>query len=112
MSTLSEKRWRKRLRLYEFQGGKCFWCNGEMILVKGHIEPQPANLATLEHLDDRLDPARGSFVGERRVVLACYRCNQKRRRYGLAGNTGFTNKITVVFKEDRGRGATRRADPG
>lgn len=37
-------------------------------------------MATLDHLDDRFSPQRGTFEnkGEERTVLACAECNERR----------------------------------
>ena len=42
--------------------------------------------ATLEHLDDRFDPARGTRRGEIRRVAACRKCNQDRAKARLIEN--------------------------
>ncbi len=78
--TKALKKWMKRCRLFHEQDGKCHWCKCEMELTlrpkRGQV-CQP-NLATFEHLDDRLSPERGKHPGERRVVLACWECNNQR----------------------------------
>ena len=33
---------------------------------------------TLEHLDDRYSELRGQLAGQKRVVAACYACNNRR----------------------------------
>lgn len=45
--------------------------------VRRH-RPLPRNLATIDHLDDRFNPNRGTYVNELRRVLACNRCNRLR----------------------------------
>lgn len=75
-------RWRKKQRLYRKQKGKCFWCDDPMLLARW--DPfrgkPPDDLATFEHLDTKASPLRGAFQHkkEKRVVLACYDCNNKR----------------------------------
>jgi hypothetical protein len=73
---------RRRCALFEQQGGLCYWCKGEAVLMDGqnfHGVGQPKNLATLDHLRDRYDPTRREpSNGEPRYVMACYDCNQKR----------------------------------
>jgi hypothetical protein len=78
MTTQSKKR-RQRAALFERQKGRCFYCDCEMVLIDGqHVRHPPKNLATIEHLDDRYSPARGTFQNVRRKVLACLECNHKR----------------------------------
>lgn len=76
MST-AEKRWRKRVRMFEAQAGLCFYCQKSMVLMFGHHKHQPDNLATIEHLRDRLHEGRREppMNQERRQVLACFKCN-------------------------------------
>ena len=75
---------RKRLRLYREQSGRCHWCEQSMLLGRRYNprygEESLPKLATFEHLDSKLSLDRGMRPGERRVVLACYRCNHNRGR--------------------------------
>lgn len=41
-------------------------------------ETQPDDLATIEHLDSKPSGERGKHKGEKRIVLACRRCNWTR----------------------------------
>ena len=64
---------RRRLRLWEAQGGRCFWCGRSMALTHPYAE----NFATFEHLfphghADRIEPWA--------IVLACRACNERRAR--------------------------------
>lgn len=73
----------RRGRLFQKQGGKCYWCKCDMIDLDytGRNGPIPDNACTLDHLRDRLDPERsrpGLF--EKRWVAACRACNHKRGR--------------------------------
>jgi hypothetical protein len=63
---------------YRKQNGKCVYCQKIMVLLFGADVPvpQPKNLATIEHLDDKFSPFRGK--GSYRRVLACHACNSKR----------------------------------
>ncbi len=77
-STAAQKK-RRRERLYEEQDGKCYYCGCPTIIINYTKNPDkfPDNLATLEHLDNKLSKDRKP--GEpARVVMACYRCNQER----------------------------------
>lgn len=63
----------------------CHWCGIETVSLtheetKGKLPP--LNMATLDHLHSRLDPARLEAVkpGECRTVLACWKCNHERGR--------------------------------
>jgi hypothetical protein len=66
-------------RLFAEQHGRCHWCNAVMVLLpKGYNQKEnPRNRATVDHLDDRWSPRRGTF-NERRHVAACWQCNNKR----------------------------------
>ena len=71
------KRAKQRARLFEEQGGRCFYCRQPMVLTwdfKPHAAP-PDNLATFEHRHSRLNPERGRHAGEQINVVACNRCN-------------------------------------
>ena len=77
----AEKKKRKREKLFKEQSGKCHWCDQPMQLgpyPEGGTLPH--NMATFEHLDDRLSPARGTYYRDNtiRVVLACSACNHQR----------------------------------
>ena len=84
MPTSSQKkklqRVRQKKKLYEDQGGLCYWCGHKMLWkweYCKHATP-PRNLATWEHLDSRLSIERGQHPGEKRIVLACKECNEDR----------------------------------
>lgn len=91
--TSTDRKHRKVKRLWEEQDGKCYWCQEQMVLCrpeklvrhgrKGRVR-LPLNFATLDHLDDRFSPDRGKRGGERRIVLACKRCNELRGRIAQA----------------------------
>lgn len=81
--------WRakKRVRLFAEQNGLCYYCRCKMVLNNAtHGGKFPDNMATFEHLRDRLDPRRRrpNPSGEQRIVLACSRCNQERGRQRVA----------------------------
>lgn len=79
--TSTARKARKKQRLFLRQNGRCHWCKGRMVLtLRVHIKHPEPRLATFEHLDDRFSPERGQHNGERRVVLACLECNQRRGR--------------------------------
>lgn len=80
----SDKRRKQRIGLFLKQKGKCHWCQCEMLLAYGHLKKQPANLATIDHLDDRFSPERGKHYGEYRRVLACAQCNFDRGKSSQA----------------------------
>jgi 5-methylcytosine-specific restriction endonuclease McrA len=86
---------KSRLRRLAFQreGGRCFWCDAEVLLLSGrpgHLA-LPPNAATLDHITP---VSRG---GERHslenVVCACLACNQAR---------GTTPAVDFLFVVRRG----------
>lgn len=75
----SIKRKKKKIILYDIQNGLCYYCNKKMFLSFNKRHEGLKNFATFEHLDNKNSPNRGKFSGQRRVVLACYSCNNNRR---------------------------------
>ncbi len=76
---------RQRVLRWIQQGGKCYYCRCDTILlepVARRKEPLPGNAATLEHLRSRWHPDRREKPkpGEIRHVMACNRCNAERAR--------------------------------
>jgi hypothetical protein len=80
--TQYKKRYKFRLRkrLYEEQGGLCYWCKVEMVIYEmpahepgayGDRPRMPDDYATFEHQHDH--PTK-------KVVLACAKCNHERGR--------------------------------
>ena len=72
--------WRRKIRLWEENEGRCYWCGVRTILVKGRARGKPWH-ATIDHLRSRYDQNRGepNLTPEiARTVLACYRCNNRR----------------------------------
>jgi hypothetical protein len=70
----------KRLRLWSMDT-RCYWCRRVTVLPKGaegRIPGTPKNLATLDHMYNRLDPLRKEPYNGGFAVLACWECNQKR----------------------------------
>jgi len=78
----------KRARLFARQGGLCYWCKQQMVLLnfagQGKVKHRPPNMCTLDHLEPRWHPLRGKFPGHRRIVAACDKCNGERDRQQLA----------------------------
>ena len=60
----------------------CHWCKRLTILTdeSDHHKGLPLNAATIDHLVSRLNVHRWvkKKAGQRRKVLACYECNQRR----------------------------------
>lgn len=86
----NNKRNRKN-KLWKKQNGLCCWCREPMINhrewaaeqallaeLDGPPDKAPPMLATLEHINDRLSPARQTKAGKRDVALACLTCNNNR----------------------------------
>lgn len=74
---------KKRLSLAIAQGGRCWWCKRpvrEIKWVGRKGERVPTDMATLDHVIDKFDPRRLAPLadGEKRHVLACWGCNQRR----------------------------------
>ena len=72
---------RRRRSLYKRQKGKCYWCPKIMVLPPDHVQATPQHdTATIDHLYDRFHPERRkpNLNNERRWVLACSECNQRR----------------------------------
>lgn len=71
---------KKRKWLFRHQRGLCHWCKKPMRLLTLPKQNKEIirDLCTLDHLDDRYDPQRGQFSGERRIVAACWQCNFER----------------------------------
>lgn len=79
---------RKRRRLWELTGGKCFWC-GRLTRLPEMVFPpdgccrrggMPDDMATIDHLYPKGHPRRVEPPREREVrwVMACYGCNNRR----------------------------------
>ena len=83
----------QRAHLVRKQKGRCHYCKCRMrndwknftwVDDQGHRRIRkgvkiPPNMATIEHLDSRMNPERGKApLGKRRRVAACYECNQLR----------------------------------
>ena len=60
----------------------CHWCGCLTVLLPPESKRKyfPSNMATIDHVRSRLHPARREPVygEERRHVLACRQCNQRR----------------------------------
>lgn len=72
---------KRRDALWQEQGGRCCWCKRPMLHYSTPIEGNrlPENFATLEHLLPRTHPRRRTYPnGEKRLALACFRCNNAR----------------------------------
>jgi hypothetical protein len=73
---------RKQLLKMWNENPHCHWC-GKLTTIDGRKEnKQTAETATLDHLYSRLDPRRREVnrTMEKRRLLACYECNQRRCR--------------------------------
>jgi 5-methylcytosine-specific restriction endonuclease McrA len=77
----SGKRKRRKIRkLCAQQDGRCYYCNCEMLIIKGPADGRcPPTMATIEHLDHRSHKPRIENE-EQRVVAACWKCNQEMGR--------------------------------
>lgn len=67
--------------LYEKQDGVCRWCPTRCVIPDRRMHGVlPDDTATFDHLDDRFSHPRTDGGPPRRVVMACFRCNQERGR--------------------------------
>lgn len=72
-----------KVRLFR-ESSRCYWCGCVTIigpdgrLPGSRLVPVPKNLATVDHLYSRLDVRRLCLSHKRRLVLACYACNNRR----------------------------------
>lgn len=72
---MSRRRTRRREILFDWQQGRCYWCNGAMTFFERVPNPAPPRAAVLFHLDDKYSPHRGSHApGTERTVLCCRAC--------------------------------------
>ncbi len=73
------------IRLFYREKGHCFWCREPMSLQRqDHPNPQPGDMATIDHLYERFDPRRWAprlpgEIDQDRLVCACSRCNNRRQ---------------------------------
>ena len=82
------RNYRQCKRLFAQQGGLCHYCKEPMTLERPTRHKKVAdNMATIEHLEDRYDPNRGKFAGQKRHVVACHKCNNGRNSVRQADPT-------------------------
>jgi hypothetical protein len=79
-----EYKQRRRAELFGEQNSLCFWCDEPMRLLSRYpIDGVlPPDACTIDHLRTRDNPRRTEPVkaGEKRLVAACFACNQDRDR--------------------------------
>lgn len=75
----TKQKHRKKAALFNEQEGMCFYCKKKMLLTR-QDRNMPYNAATFEHLYCKGDLRRWctNKNKERKVVLACYKCNSTR----------------------------------
>lgn len=80
-----------RQNLWVLQGGNCFWCN-----VPLSEEDWSDRYRTFAHLDERDSPNKNRFNGKkvRRIVLACWCCNNDRANYSLEHRLMMADQAT------------------
>lgn len=72
---------RRRLKLW-IQDSRCRFCRVHTMLPE-HVHAGLASkevMATIEHLDSRYNPLRGTYRNQERTTLACWKCNNDRNR--------------------------------
>lgn len=87
MSSIRERR-RKRIKCYDRQDGKCYYCKRQLNL----INPKSKTYATIEHIKER---RQGGTWALKNLAVACKRCNN---RQGWI-NTVFLEIIDVGIKD-------------
>lgn len=70
-----EARRKRRAALFQKQGGRCYYCTGEMRLLAVCGGQQPPDMATLEHIRQRVE---GGTYGSDNTKAACASCNVMR----------------------------------
>jgi hypothetical protein len=93
---------------YDEQGGKCIWCGCQMQRdgIPGQKSQSP-NLCTLEHMIDRLNPARWEKNlpdSPKRYTAACAKCNHDRS----AWNQEHTPKELILTLSRKPKGMRAR----
>lgn len=86
---------KKRLRRMHAEDPCCRFC-GVLTWVpepgdnRAHMKPDRDTMATIEHLDTKYSPFRGTYNGRRalpRTTLACWRCNNRRNALEMKGRS-------------------------
>lgn len=98
-----------RYKLYCAQQGLCHWCRKPMQWVDTEfwsLRSIPPDMCTLDHLDPRWHPQRGTRASGRRIVAACWACNNERDKQlhrqiprELLHRAAMGNKAITVAKE-------------
>ena len=90
---------KQRLRLWKIDP-RCHWCGIETIWVDIEGGRMPENGATIDHLRSRLNPARTAgleYPNERRRVIACFACNQRRDHEEHSAHIDIVRRKTGVY---------------
>jgi hypothetical protein len=97
---MSDRRLQRRRNRLWADDPSCHWCGKETVLPMdlpggGNDQTEP-RMATIDHLDSRLDETRGAFPNHEitRTVLACRECNERR---------GSTRQAQLPIEELRRR---------
>lgn len=91
----------------------CFWCGIEVTneWPEGRIKP-PANLATLDHVYDKWMPKEREEAwkngDDKRRVLACYRCNQRRNNDRMKEIPKSAVRIRTALGQERKKLASKQ----
>ncbi|MEN6302279.1 MAG: hypothetical protein ABFD96_06100 [Armatimonadia bacterium] len=89
---------RMRQRRLALQGGRCHWCDRELVVVKNRKGKVQPNVATEDHVYPRNDPRRLQLANSTihiTKVMACFDCNTKR------GNTPYDEFLKRMRPEWR-----------
>jgi 5-methylcytosine-specific restriction endonuclease McrA len=88
---------RRRRKLFEASGGRCYWC-GEPTHLNAPTEANrhiDTKYATIDHL---LPQQRGGSFRRENTVLACYECNERRGGMGKGKFRRLLNKEAAASK--------------
>lgn len=74
MSRKTQRKRNTRLKLFERQGGLCFYCGRDLRMTTAGMTEQGDDLATFDHIIPRVHGG----LHANNLVLACYACNYSR----------------------------------
>lgn len=105
----NEKLKRRRAKLHA-RDPQCHWCRTPTVLIEGHVRHKPANMATIDHLDDRFSPLRGTMGGQERTVLACDACNNRRGQERQRAVVDVQRAKSMLGRADKAMHQLRQSD--
>jgi len=84
----------------------CFWCGRKLVKPEKCDSQTQENMATLDHLRTRYNKKYRRIPNinkEKRIVLACYRCNQLRSIPGVEklNRDKFKRLLKLIERQDK-----------